>query len=111
MKLYHPSGFICLCLSIILIATLNAGAKAPARDYYQLKIYHYKTQDQETRLDQYLEQAYIPAIHRAGIKYVGVFKPVMQLDSDRKIYVFTPFSSLNEFRLVIDNSDLRSFKS
>jgi hypothetical protein len=96
MKLYRPSVLIYLCLSLILIATLNAGAKAPARDYYQLKVYHYKTQDQETRLEQYLQQAYVPAIHRAGIKNVGIFKPVAQQDSDRKIYVFTPFSSLNK---------------
>ena len=96
MKLHHPSRFICLCLSIILMYAAKAGANAPARDYYQLKIYHYKTLDQETRLDQYLQQAYLPAIHRMGIKYVGVFKPVTQQDSDRKIYVFTPFSSLNK---------------
>jgi hypothetical protein len=96
MKLYCPSKFICLCLSIVLIATINTKAKAPARDYYQIKIYHYKTQDQETRLEQYLQQAYIPAIHRAGIKQVGVFKPVTQQDTDRRIYVFTPFSSLDK---------------
>lgn len=96
MKLYCPSRSICFCLSIILIAALNATASAPARDYYQLKIYHYKTQVQEDRLDQYLQQAYVPAIHRAGIKYVGIFKPVTQQDSDRKIYVFTPFPSLDK---------------
>src|ERR1700758_4115372 len=96
MKLYHPSRFICLCLSIILIATLNAGANAPVKDYYQLKIYHYKTQEQESRLEQFLQQAYIPAIHRANIRYVGVFKPVTQQDTDRRIYVFTPFSSLDK---------------
>ena len=96
MKLFRPSRFICLCISIILIASLKTKANAPARDFYQLKIYHYKTQAQEDRLDQYLQQAYVPAIHRAGIKYVGIFKPVTQQDSDRKIYVFTPFSSLNK---------------
>lgn len=96
MKLQRPAVFICFCLSIFLISSLNAVAKAPAREYYQLKIYHYKTQEQETRLDQYLQQAYVPAVHRAGIKYVGIFKPVTQQDSDRKIYVFTPFSSLNK---------------
>jgi len=96
MKLYRPSGFICLCLSVILTAVLNAGANAQKRDYYQLKIYHYKTQEQENRLDQYLQQAYIPAVHRAGIKYVGVFKPVAQQDTDRRIYVFTPFASLDK---------------
>jgi hypothetical protein len=96
MKLSRLSRFISLCLSIILTATLSAGANAPARDYYQLKIYHYKSQAQETRLEQYLQQAYIPAVHRAGIKYVGVFKPVTQQDTDRRIYVFTPFTSLDK---------------
>jgi hypothetical protein len=96
MKLHRPYGFICLSLLIILIVSLNAGAKTPARDYYQLKIYHYKNQGQETRLQQYLQQAYVPAIHRAGIKHVGIFKPVTQQDTDRRIYVFTPFSSLDK---------------
>jgi hypothetical protein len=96
MKLYRLSRFICFCLSIILIASLNAGANSPARAYYQLKIYHYKNKDQEIRLDQYLQQAYVPAIHRAGIKQVGIFKLVTQQDSDKRIYVFTPFSSLDK---------------
>jgi len=96
MKLYHLYRLVGLCLTIILSTILNAGANAPARDYYQLKIYHYKNQEQESRLEQYLQQAYVPAIHRAGIKYVGVFKPVTQQDTDRSIYVFTPFSSLNK---------------
>jgi hypothetical protein len=97
MKLYHSFKFICFCVSIILIAALSASASAnaSAKEYYQLKIYHYKSQYQEIRLEQYLQQAYIPAMHRAGIKYVGVFKPVTQQDSDRKIYVLTPFSSLD----------------
>jgi hypothetical protein len=43
-----------------------------------------------------LQQAYVPAIHRAGIKHVGIFKPVTQPDTDRRIYVFTPFSSLDK---------------
>jgi hypothetical protein len=96
MKLQRPSVFICFCLSILLMSSLNTVAKAAAREYYQLKVYHYKTQEQESRIEQYLQQAYVPAVHRAGIKYVGVFKPVTQQDSDRKIYVFTPFSSLNK---------------
>jgi hypothetical protein len=71
-------------------------ANSAARDYYQLKIYHYKTQAQETRIEQYLQQAYVPAVHRAGIKNVGVFKPVTQQDTNRTIYVFTPFSTLDK---------------
>jgi hypothetical protein len=68
-------------------------AAAPPRNYYQLKIYHYKTQSQEDKIEHYLQQAYVPAAHRAGIKNVGVFKPVKQVDTARLIYVFTPFTS------------------
>lgn len=66
---------------------------APARNYYQLKIYHYKTQAQESTIEKYLQQAYIPAMHRAGIKNVGVFKPITQQDTAKLLYVFTPFQS------------------
>lgn len=68
-------------------------ASAPARNYYHLKIYHYKTQAQENTIEKYLQQAYIPALHRAGIKSVGVFKPVTQVDTAKLLYVFTPFQS------------------
>jgi hypothetical protein len=66
---------------------------APARNYYQLKIYHYKTTAQENTIEKYLQQAYIPALHRAGVKNVGVFKPVTQVDTAKLLYVFTPFQS------------------
>ncbi len=46
-----------------------------ARDYYQIKVYTIKNAEQESRIDNYLKNAYIPAMHRAGVKTVGVFKP------------------------------------
>jgi hypothetical protein len=96
MKLYNQFRFVCSCLLITVITSSSVQANAPARDYYQLKIYHYKSQAQEIRIEQYLQQAYVPALHRAGVKNVGVFKPVTQQDTDRRIYVFTPFPSLNK---------------
>lgn len=48
-------------------------------------------------MDNYLKEAYIPALHRAGIKPVGVFKPIDQdTTSDRRVYVLTPFNFLNQ---------------
>lgn len=69
--------------------------------YYQLKIYHLKTKAQEERLDNYLQKAYLPALHQTGIKPVGVFKPVTQDTADQKIYVLIPFSSIKKL-LTID---------
>jgi hypothetical protein len=84
-----------VCFSVL---TTSSGllANAPAENYYQIKIYHYRSQAQENKIDQYLKQAYLPALHRAGINEVGVFKPVSQEDTDRRIYVFTPFRSMDK---------------
>ncbi|WP_439559501.1 NIPSNAP family protein [Dyadobacter sp.] len=83
-----------LCL-ILSAATLFAAA--PKREFYEIKIYQVKDADQASRIDSYLKDAYIPAMHRAGIKNVGVFKPVASDTSAGKlIYVFTPLKSLEQ---------------
>ncbi|UYQ93635.1 NIPSNAP family protein [Chitinophaga horti] len=74
-----------------------AGDKAPARQYYQLKIYHLKSAAQEQRVASFLRDAYVPALHRAGIKQVGVFKPVQQDTADLRVYVLLPFRTLEQF--------------
>lgn len=80
--------------------TIATAFAAPPRSYYQLKIYHYKTQAQEDKIEHYLQQAYVPAVHRAGIKSVGVFKPLKQVDTARLIYVFTPFQSWDKLMAI-----------
>jgi hypothetical protein len=94
--------FFTLCIFLICICSGTA-ALAAEKYYYQLKIYHLKTQAQEDRLDHYLQYAYLPAMHRMGITHVGVFKPVDRDTSERRIYVLTPFSSWNQ----LENSDER----
>ena len=94
----HYKTILNLFSFVILIigCTLASPASAAKRYYYQIKIYHYKTQAQEGRIERYLEQAYVQALHRAGIKKVGVFKPIEQDTADMRIYVFTPFTSLDK---------------
>lgn len=82
-----------LCCSL----SLFAAGKPPAREYYQIRIYHVKTEAQVQRVDSFLRTAYLPALHRAGIREVGVFKPVTQDTADLKIYVLIPFRSLEHF--------------
>ncbi len=81
---------------MLLMFVFSDGARAATRYYYQIKIYHLKTKAQEDRLDQYLQNAYLPALHRSGIKSAGVFKPVEQDTADKKIYVLVPFTSLEK---------------
>jgi hypothetical protein len=92
---------------LFLVCVCFGKANAAEKYYYQLKIYHLTTQAQEDRLDRYLQDAYIPAMHRMGIKTVGVFKPVEKDTSGVLVYVLTPFPTWNqleniEARLVAD---------
>ena len=97
----HKRPFLlsAFCLALIsFLSVSQAFSMAPAPDLYELKIYHITNAEQEARIDKYLQNAYIPALHRAGIKQVGVFKPI---ESDtlagKRIYVYVPFSSSAQF--------------
>jgi hypothetical protein len=76
-------------------STFTAFSQKKERSFYQIKIYHLKSQQQEERVDQFLENAFLPAMNRNGVKHVGVFKPIKK-DSVQKIYVFIPFKSYNQ---------------
>ncbi|TLU97903.1 NIPSNAP family protein [Dyadobacter luticola] len=85
-----------LALAICLV-TLHSFAAAPKKQFYQIKLYHLTSKDQETRVDNYLKDAYIPAMHRAGIKDIGVFKPVASDTAAGKlVYVLIPLKSLDQ---------------
>ena len=86
-------------LALLLLAgSLSASA---AGDIYQIKIYQLKDAAQEARVDHFLQVAYLPALHRAGISKVGIFKPIANdTAAIRKIYVFIPFQSLEQWRKI-----------
>ena len=68
-----------------------------ARDFYQIKVYTIKDGTQESVIDTYLKDAYLPALHRVGVKKVGVFKPIADDPAaGTKIFVFIPLKDLNQ---------------
>ena len=79
--------------------TLNGfGAGPEKQQYYEIKIYRVADNIQEGKVDVYLKDAYLPALHRAGIPIVGVFKPIEADTSFGKlIYVFIPFKTVDQF--------------
>ena len=94
---YIPKALLLIGCAFSLISlsfTVNAQT---ASYYYRIRIFHFKTAAQEDRLDKYFKDALLPALHRAHIPKVGVFKPVEQDTADKKIYVFIPFRTLDEF--------------
>jgi hypothetical protein len=74
------------------------GAVPEKQQYYEIKIYSIADKSHEARVDAYLKDAYLPALHRAGIPIVGVFKPV-EADTafGKLIYVFIPFRTIDQF--------------
>jgi len=89
------SFFKIICSGLFLLSLTSPQFKVYSQEkyYYQIKIYHLKTQSQEDRLDNYLQNAYLPALHKMGIKAIGVFKPVEGDTSGKRVYVLTPFRS------------------
>ncbi|AYN68871.1 NIPSNAP family containing protein [Euzebyella marina] len=85
-------------LFAVLFYSNSLTAQQAKRQYYQLKTYTLKDEAQESRMDAYLKDAFLPALKKAGIKDVGVFKfrPNNYLIAD-KIFVLIPFNDLGEF--------------
>ncbi|WP_114750781.1 NIPSNAP family protein [Pleomorphovibrio marinus] len=83
-----------MLLGLCVFCTVHLQAQSGKRELYELKTYHIKNADQEKMLDEYLQQAYIPAANRQGIQKVGVFKPrSTEEDAGKMVYVFTPFKN------------------
>lgn len=91
---YCCISFLIACL--FLLSTTVYG-KETKKYYYQIKIYRLANEGQEKKTENYLQTAYLPALHRLGIKSVGVFKPAQKDTGDQLLYVFIPFTSLSEF--------------
>jgi hypothetical protein len=84
---------------ITIFCFLICSVLSAKSEYYALITYRIKNQTQEATVDQYLKQAYLPALHRMGKKNIGVFKPVA-LDTaafGKVIYVLIPYSSLADY--------------
>jgi len=92
---------------IVLFCLLGiAQATAQTQEYYQLKTYSFDTEGQEKTTDDFLKNAFMPALKEFDIQNIGVFKP-RPTDSitPRKTYVLIPFTSLVQFRLLDDALD------
>ena len=106
-------------LVIFLIGTCIQASQAtrPKKEYYQIRIYKMKSNEQLKSVDSFLKDAFLPALHRAGINKVGVFKPISNDTATLKsIYVLIPFNSeryvlLLDKRLMKDHIYLRDSKN
>ncbi|MBC8004141.1 MAG: NIPSNAP family protein [Verrucomicrobia bacterium] len=91
-------------LMTLLALSFSFSAIAASRDYYQVQVYRLTGKAQEEKIDQYLKNAYLPALHRAGVQKVGVFKPVeSDTTSGKRVYIFMSFKSLDHFAKTLED--------
>ena len=93
-------------ISIFLTSCYAVKQQSP-REYYSIRIYHYKDANQESRLDSFLQNVFIPTADKYKISRTGVFKPLANdTASNKRIFVFIPFNNpqdMVEFTARIDN--------
>jgi len=89
------SGAATTILPTISKATNNNNQNM-GTEFYELRVYSLKNELQQKLVEEYLKNAAIPALNRLNVKHVGVFTE-MQPTGQTKIYVLTPYNSLNHF--------------
>jgi hypothetical protein len=89
-----------LTMTVSLLAAFSfKGIAAPAKQmYYEIKVYRIISSAQTEVTDKFLKDAFIPAMHRAGIGKIGVFKPI-ETDTayGKLIYVFIPYKNYDQY--------------
>lgn len=83
-------------ISIIASLLLTGITFAQTKNYFQLKVYKIDNAEQSERINNYLKNALVPALHRNGIKTVGVFYTIPSDTILSDYYLFIPFRSLED---------------
>ncbi len=76
-----------------------AGADSEKPQYYELRIYATQSADQQKQVNDYWQNAAVPAYNRMGIQSIGVFTE-LQDSPTNKIYVLIPCDSLEDFAAI-----------
>ena len=105
-----------LVLLLVAFNSANTLYAQKGREFYQITVYHFTNTDQEKRIDDFLKNAYLPALHRIDIKNVGVFKLIANDTAvDKRIYVLVPLKKIDQMeevssKLLKDKNYLESGK-
>jgi hypothetical protein len=90
-------GAIFFLVSLPGSAAPSPSPLAAKQECYSIRIYLLKNKEQEEKLDKFLKEAYLPALHRHGIPEAGVFKPIgNDTAAIRRVYVLVPFRNFDE---------------
>jgi len=74
-------------------------AESETRQYYEVRIYTTQSEEQQKRVDDYWQNAAVPAYNRMGIQPIGVFTE-LQDSATNSIYVLIPCNSWEDFAAI-----------
>jgi NIPSNAP len=77
-------------------AAVKGSNKNAKQELYELRVYTFKSAEQEKITEDYFEKAAIPALNRLGSKNIGVFKELTP-EGQTKLFVIIPFKSIEDF--------------
>jgi hypothetical protein len=88
-------------VAVLLLNSLSVGtfaAQPKQQMYYEIRIYRLTDPGKNAIIDKYLKDAFIPAMHKAGIPTIGVFKPI-EADTafGKMVYVFIPYKTIDQY--------------
>lgn len=92
-------NILLLLLTFLCLSTASEDiSQNSEREFFELRLYHIENREQEKRIDQYLKNAFLPALERSGVERASVFKPI-KTDSTygEAIYLFIPYKSMDQF--------------
>lgn len=91
-------AFAVLAAGTLLYSCRSSATPDEKQMYYELKIYRLKDPGKNDLVDRYLKNAFIPAMRKAGIQAVGVFRPV-ETDTayGKMVYVFIPYKNMDQY--------------
>lgn len=74
----------------------SASTQKTTREYYELRVYTLKDATQQQMVEDYYQNAAIPAYNRIGSKNIGVFTEIKP-EGQTKMYVVIPYPSIEDF--------------
>jgi hypothetical protein len=105
---FVKSSLIAGAATAITPAVSNAaitGYKTTIAEYYELRVYQLKDQEQQKLVEDYFKNAAIPALNRAGVKHVGVFNE-MKPTGQTKLFILLHYNSLVQFNMLDESMSL-----
>jgi hypothetical protein len=91
-------------VAVPIFARAQQGAAPAARQFFELRTYHFAKPEKLAAFEAFLQSAAIPAFNRAGVEPVGAFKPFAKDNAQLKLtadpldlYLLLPHNSLDSF--------------